>query len=165
MTTPLSPKDALLVRLRATRQDVLDAIAGLSDDQFAHPMTLGGPPARDVLAHLLVWDWAKRDLIRQGLAGGTPAFVAMMADVDRTNDEAAAEWRDRPVADLLAAMQAEHAALVQAVAALTAAQLAQPAPSRGFGDPGDTLLTAIDGTAWHNAEHAAELAAWRATLG
>lgn len=163
MTTPLPPKDGLLVKLRYTRQDVLDAIAGMPEEQVDPPMTPDGPSVREVLAHLLVWDWAKRDLIEQALAGGTPAFAAMMGDVDGTNAQAAAEWRQRPLADLLAAMQTEHEALLAAVAALTPAQLTQPSPPRGL-DEGDSLLTAIEGTVWHNAEHAAELAAWRKSV-
>jgi hypothetical protein len=162
MTTPLRPKAALLVRLRATRQDVLDAIAGLSDAQFDEPMTPGGPSVRDVLAHLLLWDWAKLDLLQQRAAGAIPAIGALDADVDRANAQATAAWRDQPRPALGAALDRTRADLLVAIAALPDAELAAPCGPPYA--PSVTLLEVLEGTVAHNAEHAEELVAWRATL-
>lgn len=163
MTTPLPTKDALLVKLQYTRQDVLDALAGLSDAQMEQPMSPGGPSPRDVLAHLLLWDWAKLDLLQHRAAGGTPAIGAMDEDVDAANAGATATWRDRPLSALRAALDQTRADYLAAIAALTDADLAAPC-----GPPYDSeysLLAVLEGTVAHNAEHAEELAAWRATLG
>jgi uncharacterized damage-inducible protein DinB len=162
VTTPLRPKDALLVKLRATRQDVLDAIAGLSAEQLTAPMTPGGPSVRDVLAHLIVWDWAKLDLLQQRAAGSVPAIGAMDADVDGANAQATAIWRDQPLPAVRDALDRTRADLLAAITALPASELVvscgPPYP------PPVTLQQVLEGTVEHNAEHAAELAAWRATL-
>jgi uncharacterized damage-inducible protein DinB len=162
MTTPLPPKDALLAKLHSTRQDVLDAIAGLSDEQLTQPMTPDGPSVREVLAHLQLWDWAKVDLLQQRAAGGTPAIVALDDDVDAANAQATATWRDQPLPALFAALDQTRAEYLAAIAALTDADLAAPC-----GPPYDasvSLLQVLEGTVEHNAEHAEELAAWSKSL-
>jgi uncharacterized damage-inducible protein DinB len=162
MTTPLPTKEALLVKLRYTRQDVLDAIAGLSDEQLTQPMTPGGPSVRDVLAHLILWDWAKLDLLQQRTAGGTAAIGAMDDDVDGANAQATVTWRDQPLPALRAALDRTRADLLAAITALSAADLLAPAGPPY--DPSVTLLAVLEGTVEHNAEHATELAAWRRSV-
>ncbi len=163
MTTPLPTKDALLVKLRYTRQDVLDALDGLSDAQMEQPTSPDGPSPRDVLAHLLLWDWAKVDLLQHRATGGTPAIGVLDEDVDKANAEATATWRDRPLSALYAELDRTRADYLAAIAALTDADLA--APCGPPYDPEYSLLQVLEGTIEHNAEHAEELDAWRATLG
>jgi hypothetical protein len=156
-------KQQIINYLLVTRQAVLDAVAGLDEAQLATPLGPEGRTARDILAHLLVWDWAKLDMIRQRAQGATPAAVEMTRNVDGVNAQAEAQWRARPLADLLGELQRVRAELLAAIDALDDRQLLEPAGAPW--PPTAPLLEAIEGTGEHNAEHAAELAAWRARLG
>ena len=163
MATHQANKQQLINYLTVTRQAVLDAVAGMGEGQLAAPLDAEGRTARDILAHLLVWDWAKLDLIQKRAQGATPLIATMMQDRATVNAQATGRWSDRPVADLLTEMGRMRAQLLAAVEALHEEELLRAAgpPWRATA----TLLEAIESDGEHNAEHAEELAAWRAHLG
>src|SRR5215212_2464143 len=105
LATHQANKQQLLNYLNVTRQAVLDTLTGLSEAQLATPLDAGGRTVRDLLAHLLVWDWAKLDLLQKRGQPNPPVIVAMMRDEDKVNAQAAARWQDHTLAELLTELQ------------------------------------------------------------
>ena len=74
-TDDLAARRALLDDLRAARQSILDALAGLPLDRFDE-VFLGDWSALDVLAHLVGWDFTNLKAAQDILAGQLPGFYA-----------------------------------------------------------------------------------------
>ena len=77
-------REALLQYYRETRQDLLDAIDGLSDERMTEP-SLDGWSVKDHLAHLALWDDVRASEIVRISAGHASAW-RMTDDQDEAYD-------------------------------------------------------------------------------
>src|SRR5207249_11540826 len=75
-------KDDLLQHYRQTREGLMSAIDGLSDEQMTEP-SLDGWSVKDHLAHLALWDDLRASEVARISAGHTSAW-RMTGDQDAT---------------------------------------------------------------------------------
>ncbi len=116
-------KARLIADLVAARQGILDAVAALSPAQ-QDEVFLGIWSAKDLLAHLVGWDYANIEAIEAVRAGRRPAYWDHYDRDWRTfNARLVATYRREDMADLLAEMARSHRQLLDAVEAVPAEEL------------------------------------------
>jgi len=135
----------------------------LSDEGLSRAVPHSTWIVKDFISHLATIDrsvarWFTS--IQSGEGGGSSERQGVAWDVDRFNDRAVAERRDRSVDEILAEAAAERSALLAVLDRFTAGQVA--ASIRFGGDakrpPSDvTLLRYLQGWALHDAIHTADM--------
>jgi len=140
---------AALSRLHASRAGLVAALEGIPDDRLAEPAVVGDWSVGDLMGHVAFRDRFSLERGRDALAGRP--FRSVPWNEMNARDMAAGVAPGRNRAD----MEAAHAEMLAFVAA---------APR----DPA-TLLPMLKrmgcDTDEHDAEHAAEIRAWRGRLG
>ena len=95
-------KERMLAELAAARQAVLEAAATVRPQQWDE-MFLGTWALRDLLAHLVGWDYANLEAAQAILAGRRPAFWAYQdRDWQAFNARLVTEYRREDPEELLA---------------------------------------------------------------
>ena len=155
----MSDRGELLRELDDARALLLAAIDGLTKSDFARPVDEGRWTVEDLLNHVAAWDEAATAAVRD-LAAGAPPSMREVADVDAWNERAVAARRGRPPADTLAALHAARGALRAALDAAPA-DLWGVEPRTGAGGTARNVPGIVRAWARHDAEHAAELRAFR----
>jgi hypothetical protein len=106
-------KDEVIAQLVDARQKILLAASALPPEQ-QDAVFLGEWSARDLLAHLIGWDFANREAAEAILAGRLPGFYAHHDRDWRTyNARLVAEHRKEDSAELLDAIRDSHRQLVE----------------------------------------------------
>ena len=105
-------KDALIRGLVEARRKILEAASLLSlaeqDEVF-----LGVWSVKDLLAHLVGWDYTNLDAVQEILAGQKPGFWAHYdRDWQSYNAQLVAEYKREDFSELVAAVEASHQALI-----------------------------------------------------
>jgi hypothetical protein len=161
----LPTKADLITYLQATRQQVLDALAGLSRAQLETPgVTAEGWAPRDLLATLAAWDREVAEAITQIAQGEHPLIPDMTpADIARFDARAVERGRAGSLESLRGELHAARSALLAALEPLTEAQFYQPPVAAG--DSVSTVGGFLTVRAAQDSARAGELALWRATLG
>jgi hypothetical protein len=105
-------KDKIIAELIETRGKILDAASSLSPaDQDR--VFLGVWSVKDLLAHLVGWDFANLEAAQAILAGQIPGFYAHYDRDWRTyNARLVAEYKREDFADLLASVEDSHQKLI-----------------------------------------------------
>jgi hypothetical protein len=155
-------KQELLSAMETSRREILASIAGLSDEQMLTPGAVGEWSVRDVLQHISLWEAETVKLLAHVKQGRRPTGErwAGRLDVDALNARWHAETKDRP----LEAVRADFTAVRQQT-------------QRRLNDVSDEELAdahlfpwlkgrplwkyVFEDTAEHDAEHAAQIRAWR----
>src|SRR6266568_2330733 len=78
-------KDELLQHYRRTREGLMSAIAGLSDEQMSEP-SLDGWSVKDHLAHIALWDDLRATEVERVSAGHASAWKFSEAQEDAYNE-------------------------------------------------------------------------------
>jgi uncharacterized protein (TIGR03083 family) len=152
-------KSELLAALRRDQSRLDALVASLDDARLTAPSLDGGLSVKDVLAHITTWEDLCAGWLRDVARGVTPARPETK-DVDGTNARAYATAKARPLADVIEASRASHAAIIDAIEALPDAELA--AESR-FGWP--TWQMASSNSDEHYREHIEQIERWLASEG
>jgi len=106
-------KDALVGGLIEVRKGLLDAAKLLSPEQWDQ-VFLGEWTVKDLLAHLVGWDHTNREAVGEILAGEKPAFWQHHDREWRSyNARLVAEHRRDDFAEMLAAVEQSHSALIE----------------------------------------------------
>lgn len=145
-------REELLRHYRATREGLLHALAGLSDDAISEP-SLDGWSVKDHLAHIAAWDDLRAAEVERISAGHASAwrlsdeqgdaYNALAYEARRTLSAAQARWE----------LETSRQRLLDAIAAATPAGL----DASRYGDPG--LVST------HEVEHTGWIRRWRAERG
>jgi uncharacterized damage-inducible protein DinB/predicted RNase H-like HicB family nuclease len=152
----------LLARLSAERAGLLEQLIGLDEGALTEVPMLDSWTVKDLLAHVAAWDrWEERTM-KCMVAGGTPDFTAVQ-DFDASNAAFVAEWCDRPLAEVLAELQAARADWVAWLESLSEEEFFRYRSYAGWDWSFSVVPLQVQ---WqHDAEHAAQIAAWRETEG
>ena len=155
------PRASMLARLAAERAGLLEQLIGLDETALTEVPVLDDWTVKDLLAHIAVWDrWELREMKRM-LGGEAPDRTAVR-DMDAYNAAAVAAWRDRALAEVLVELQGARAALVVWLRALPEEEFFR----RRLFDGEDWSFPGLLEIQWqHDAEHAAQIAAWRKATG
>ncbi len=141
-------KDELLQHYRRTREGLMSAIAGLSDEQMSEP-SLDGWSVKDHLAHIALWDDLRATEVERVSAGHASAWKFSEAQEDAYN-EVGYELRRR-----MSAAQAKWELERSRKHLLDAISEAKPRALDGTLYGGAALLSS------HEVEHAGWIKRWR----
>ena len=157
-------RQMLAGQLQESRERLLAAFAGLSDDEMTQPGVAGEWSVRDLLVHLAYWDRATTDSYRSMLRGERPELLDLEEDgIQAFNHEHHAEKQsvttEEAVTELMAARE-EMTSLLQEV---DNAALFAPAPGDEHADL--SIAGCIHITVAHEEEHAEMIEEWRESMG
>ena len=155
----MNERDRLLRELDDARALLLAATDGLPDADFGRPMADGAWTPEDLLNHVTAWD-AYATAAVAVLVTGRPTSAPPVENEDAWNEAAVAPLRGRPPTETLAALHAARDAFRAALEAAPAT-LWTVTPRTGAGGQGRNLPGIVRAWAEHDAEHAAELRAFR----
>ncbi len=155
------PKAEVLADLRAARERLLSAIAGLGEDDMLRVGAVGIWSVKDVLAHLVSWEAELvTALTRLPQNAGRPPQIVEIEDIDEWNAEQYGSNAPRALGAVLEDFHGVHKHLLEAIAALDNRTLDD---NRRFpwmeGEPLSYLI--LENAVWHEEEHAADIRAWR----
>jgi hypothetical protein len=160
----LMKKNEILTALDGSREALLDALEGLSEEDMLQPGVVGEWSVKDILAHLTRWEAELVKLLWQAASGQKPTSIHFSKQiVDETN----ARWyKESKPRDLERVLEDFHSVRNQTV------RRVEDLPARAFEDPehypwleGEALWKWIANDSFdHEAEHTAQILAWRESL-
>jgi hypothetical protein len=116
-------KQALIQGLANARSSLLEAIRSLPENQIDEEF-LGSWSVKELLAHLIGWDWTNLQAVREILAGQYPSFFQKYdKDWQSYNRELVERYRKEDWAELLIAALGSHRELISTLQALSADEL------------------------------------------
>lgn len=154
-------KQELIAALEDGRKQFHTVIQGLSDEAMVEPGVVGDWSLKDVLAHLSRWEAELVALLHQAQQGREPETVHFgSASADELNAKWNEESKDRPLEQLLSDFEGVRRQTIRSM---------QPLSDRDLTDPkrfawldGKPLWSWIQTDSFgHEAEHAAQIRAWR----
>ncbi len=152
----------LLARLAMERASLLELLLGLDERILSEVPLIGDWTVKDVLAHIAAWDRWEDQAMRRMVAGEEPDFSAIQ-DFDAANAAFIAVWRDRSLADVLAELRAARADWVAWLKGLSVEEFFRRRSYAGW--DWSFFVTPLRVQWQHDAEHAAQIAAWREAEG
>jgi hypothetical protein len=161
-TTAEARKRALIDELAQQRRALLAEIESLPDERLEE-IFLGEWCLKDLLAHLVGWDYTNREAIEQILSGQTPAFFQYYdKDWRSYNARLVAQYRCEPFGALLEAAQRSQQALIDLLEGLAAQDVLS---GKAATPSGRTVRVSglLRAEASDEGDHAAQIRAWKAT--
>ena len=111
-TRAQAKKDKIISELVETRRKILDAASSLSPAE-QDEIFLGVWSVKDLLAHLVGWDFTNLEAAKEILAGKTPKFYSYHdRDWKTYNARLVTEYKRDDFADLLSAVEDSHQTLI-----------------------------------------------------
>lgn len=143
-------KSEVSTRLTESRQALLTAIAGLSEEELTGPKVDGIWTVKDLLGHIAAWEGTLLKPLAD-YAVGEPFIAQVILDHDAWNAEQAARRSSSSVLELQLELNSIRQDLLEAFEKLSDAQLTKTflAP---WGEK-NTILEMLSGLAWHEEEH------------
>ena len=158
-------KSEILAALEESREEFLDAIEGLTDEDMQQPGVIPDWSVKDILAHLTRWEAELVKLLWQAGKGQKPTSVHFAGqNVDETN----ARWfQESRLRNLERVLEDFHGVRNQTL------RRVDDLPENSFEEPGhypwlagEPLWKWIAGDSFeHEAEHSEQIRAWRERLG
>lgn len=150
-------KEKFIERFTEARNKVVKAVADLSDSDLNRPV-IGAFSSKDLMAHILEWDWSAINNSKLFLADEEPDF-SPDEDNDAFNDIAISIWRNASGSEVLAEFGKSTQAVLNYVNSVTEEEL--------FRDRGLRFEGKIVNLQWflgefdHDLGHAKEIISWR----
>lgn len=170
MTAPRAlPKGELIETTRASRSAFDALLDRMTAAQLTDGSLDGGRSAKDVLAHVTLWERLMCDAIETSLRGETPEWPepgSTITDVDAINEREFLANRDRPLADVRRESAESYQRAMRVVESLSDAQVSDPkafAWVAGRGYPLSVMIRANMDE--HYDEHTEQISAWLASHG
>jgi hypothetical protein len=142
------------------RVALLEAIAGLSQRELTQVPVYDSWTVKDILAHIIGWDQRVikiLPLIVQDMAGQVPGV-----DVETHNRQSVAAWKDRSLAEVMAALEAAHLQIIDILSGINFTEIDRRHDRNG------RVITIrsyiIEVMVEHERLHAAEIELWRKAL-
>jgi hypothetical protein len=158
-------KADMLSSLKTSREAMLEALDGLSDEGMHTPDVIGEWSIKDILVHLSLWEAELVTLLWQARQGRKPTTAQLSPE---TVDELNARWyvmhKDRALAQVMDDFQAVRHQTARRVDGFTEDELGDPNLFPWL--DGEPLEHWIEEDSYgHEAEHMAQIVAWRASRG
>jgi hypothetical protein len=151
----MSDKAALLREADEAFDELRQTIAGLSEDEMRR-VWLGTWGVREILIHISGWHREMIPALGRVARGEAPYPTGQYDDFDAWNARFVETTVGVKLGDIVAELEASHRAFVAAAAAVADASFA----------PGSGAREAFEGAGTgHYREHAAQIRAWRPTIG
>lgn len=156
-------KTELLARLAADRDALLNACAGLSDEQLTTLPVVGEWTIKDAVGHIAYWEQVIHDHVREVYAEGRPRPMRDDETDEIVNPREAAKRQAWSWARVRAEFANTRAALIARVERLSESELAFQVPSPWWGEDrfysvGEMIVSDAIG---HCREHTAQIVQWK----
>jgi len=164
MTT--GARERLVQRVLEEQRAWREIVDQVGADRMDEPGPMGEWSFRDLAWHLLAWRERTLDRLEAGAAGRPmppDPWPDEIDDDDAVNDWMQQQGRDRPAAEVLAAVDASHERLANALGLFPDEQLTDPAGVPGFEDIGPAVD--VDWVSHWHVEHEADVRRWLAERG
>jgi hypothetical protein len=146
-----SPRDQLLLEMKTARARVLDAVAGLTEEQMSRP-ELDGWSVKDHLAHLTACDEFRFYEIGRVSRGAPAVFMSVDGEqTDALNAVVVSLRRHMTLEELVEDLEFARSLVLEAIS---------QAPERAL-SPEAYGHFPVNGSIPHDLEHAAAITAWR----
>ncbi len=154
MSTDTISIDEMIRKIDAAWADFMASQPGMSDEELLVPGVTGEWSARDILAHVAVWDTYARNALPGILETGRPA--ASTEDTDTYNARMTEEKRGLSLEEVRTELEESHQRLLDYLRSLDPASIA-----------GNTAFTErLAADTWdHYPDHAAAIRTWREARG
>ncbi len=154
-------KDEILDALEDQREDLLEAIDGLSDEELEETSLDGGRSVKDILIHISAWEAELVKLLWQVNQGQQPTTIHFsQVDVDVTNQAWFEAYHDRLLERVLDDFAAVRKQTVRRIEKFSEQDLTDPQRFPWLN--GHPLAEWVASDSFeHDAEHAAQIKAWR----
>ncbi len=155
-------RDEAVVRLRAARKELLDSLAGISEEDILRPNAVEKWTLKDLLGHIAAWDEESLRVIQAFAMQAEPKYsysISERNDYAVWNAEQIEVRRERKLEQIRDEFENARRDLIQVIEGVTDQVLMRPKIT-----PWSKVRTGfelIDETAEHDREHAADLASWR----
>jgi hypothetical protein len=152
-------KEDILNELTAARQSILCEINKLSPAQVDEPC-IGTWSVKDLIAHLVGWDFTNLQAVQEILAGKRPSFLQHYdRDWQTYNASLVAQYRRESIQEAMTEVEASHAELVGYLLSLPAGDLMDGKSPKELGRP-VTIRNLLRSEAGDERKHAADLQAY-----
>ena len=151
----------LLARLAAERAGLLERLVGLDERELIESLIFDDWTVKDLLAHIAAWDRWELGEMKCRASGEVPDLTAVR-DMDTYNAAVVAAWRDRTLAEVLMELQDARTVWVTWLQTLLDEEFFR---QRLFGGEDWSFPGCLKGVWRHDAEHAAQIAAWQEAKG
>ncbi len=157
--------DEILDALEDEREQLLDAIEGLGEEQMLEPGVMADWSVKDILHHLSMWEAELVRLLWQTSQGTAPTTVHFTQEsVDSTNAAWHERGKTRPLANVLSDFAAVRKQTTRRVSAFSDKDLNDP--QRFPWLKGYPLWEWVESDSFgHEAEHTAQILQWRSQQG
>jgi uncharacterized damage-inducible protein DinB len=151
-------REGTFAKLARSRQSLLEAIEGLSEEEMSQVPLEGVWTAKDIIGHITSWEETLLAPLKE-YAEGAPFVTEQVKDYLAWNDEQAALKREIPLEAILDQAASVRAGMVSAAEKLSEERWTAriPYPWGGKGSP----KRALEGLAEHEMEHVRAIRAGR----
>ncbi len=142
------------------RENLLQAIQGLSEEEVTLPQMVGEWSVKDILGHIAYWE---REMVRalECHLQGEPPYCFEVGDLDEWNAKQVEVRREMPLEAIMADLTTVRERLLAALNPLTDEELGQPM-TFPWGEVG-TLSRMGEMCFEHGREHGQGIREWRVT--
>ncbi len=153
-------KDETVSGLIEARRRIVDAASALPREK-QDEVFLGTWSVKDLLAHLVGWDYANIEGVKEIIAGKTPSFFAHWnPDWSAYNARLVKEYKKDDYAELLQSLETSHEALINFLRLLPEEEFEKDHGVRSPGGRPVTVANTLQAEIDDEREHYEQIANW-----
>ena len=150
-------RSELVARIRSTRAEFEDLLAGLSPDEMTRPGVAGDWSVKDMLAHIAWYEAEEAEFYGETSVEGSPLWKVPQ---DPRNQVVVEQARPRPLEQVLADFRSAHDRFLKVIEALSEEDLATPGRFPGTSAEWPPWRRIAVHSCDHDREHMAMIRAW-----
>jgi uncharacterized protein (TIGR03083 family) len=155
-------RDEAILRLRAARRELQDALNGLQEEDFLRANAINKWTLKDLMAHIASWDEEMLRVLQAFAMQTNPVFSYSISDRNdfaAWNEQQIAERRERTLEQVVAEFDGARRDLIQVAEGLTDPVL-QRSKMTSWGSPA-TGFELLETQIGHDLEHAGHVRSYR----
>lgn len=155
-------REEAVVKLRASRRQLYEALAGMSDEDLVRPNAVEKWTVKDLLGHLAAWDEETLRVIQAFIMQAEPQYsyaISDRSDFAVWNAEQIAIRREHSLEAIRSELENARRDLIQVIQGVSD-QVLMRAKTTPWGKP-RTSLELLDELVAHDQEHAKDIDSWR----
>ena len=160
-------KTELITKLKTNRDELLNLLANLSDDQLTTIPVVGEWSIKDSIGHISYWEQVIHDHVRESITEGHPHPMRDDEKDDIVNPREAAKRKDWSWQRVHAEFENTRRALIERVESLSEEQLAFVVPNPWWDETGFYSVGAMieSDAIGHAREHIEQIRNWKLEVG
>ncbi len=155
-------RDEAIVKLRAARRELFDALAGMTDEDLLRPNAADKWSVKDLLGHIAAWDEETLRVVQAFIMQTNPLYSYSISDRNEFatwNAEQAALRKDYTLDQIRRELENSRRDLIQVIEGVTD-QVLMRSKVTPWGKP-RTGLELLDDAVEHDLEHSRDIRSFR----